>query len=121
MEYAEAYATGEAPDFEAARFWLDFARELRTEHYQRLAHEAVWPRAAEKQSPAETVVMTVPDGRPGDATEAVGDCARCGYAVKWGSAGPDGIGELVHTRTGRAVCPVPVGLDETYTFATLRN
>jgi hypothetical protein len=141
-----ALMTAENEQFEHARFWLDFARELREEAQARQAYEAVWkPKTPPAPDPgvlagterpreyphfgmptmtADTVI-SVPLERPGEAIEGAGNrCRHCGYFLKLvsplnGERDP----QWVHTRTGQAVCPVGratgFGADDTvvHTFA----
>lgn len=130
METAEEAATNGA--YEEARFWLDFAREIREDAQYRATMAATFPRPApEKESWFEaaggtarldsTQKLTVPEPRPGDASEALGRCKWCGYFV----AGPietrvPWMSGYVHTRTGDSVCPVSFA-DGMHHFAELET
>lgn len=110
MEQSEFH--GRREEYEAARFWMDFARELREEAFARLAWGSMLPVKAKQ---TDTQVLHVPDDRPGEAIEGDGARCRCGYFLMVQG------GQIVHTRTGQMVCPVGrPGPDDTvvHTFAT---
>lgn len=112
MERAESYAALQG-NFEGARFWLDFARELREEAASRRAWKAFEPAPVDVDAPTQFLKPNL--DRPGDAVDGTGDRCRCGYFLMMQG------GQLVHTRTGQMVCPVgQPGPDDTvvHTFAT---
>lgn len=95
MEKSEFFGINE--HWDGARFWLDFARELREEAASRRAWKAfepVVPAPLADEVKTETIPAwrePVPEGTR---------CEHCGYFLMVDA------GELVHTRTLQAVCPV---------------
>lgn len=107
MEQSEFH--GRREEYEAARFWLDFARELREEATSRRAWKAFEPTVP-TPAPDTTEVIPVRNELVPEGTR----CEFCGYFL----TAKDG--QLVHVRTGQYTCPVGrPGPDDTivHTFA----
>lgn len=107
-----AQDAGDQGDYEAARFWLDFARELREEFFARMSYEVIWkPKPSMMPVPPADAAVTQQFDRPGETFEGDGRrCRHCGYFVKKIDA--EGVGRdpgksfYVHTRTDGIACPV---------------
>lgn len=107
MEKSEFFGINE--HWDGARFWLDFARELREEAASRRAWKAFEPTVP-TPAPDTTEVIPAWNEPVPEGTR----CEHCGYFL----TAKDG--QLVHVRTGQYTCPVGrPGPDDTivHTFA----
>ncbi len=112
MELAQAagmQADREDGNFEAARFWLDFARELREDvQFRKMAVVPVrgWTDLTTEEREPSAAGDRTEVLRPGSAVAADGECVHCGYAIRDLYAQTPGMVPLyVHTRTDGAMCP----------------